>query len=33
VQNVWRRDAYSTSNGRCINPITLASTPCTGPDS
>jgi hypothetical protein len=31
VQNVWRRDAYSTSNGRCINPATLASTPCTGP--
>ncbi len=31
VQNVWRRDAYSTSNGRCINPATLASTACTGP--
>ncbi len=30
VQNVWRRTGFSTANGRCRNPVTLASTACTG---
>ena len=31
VQNVWRRDAYTTSNSRCIDVSTLTAIPCTGP--
>jgi hypothetical protein len=30
VQDVWRRTTFSTANGRCRNPATLASTACTG---
>jgi len=31
VQNVWRRDAYTSGNDRCINVATLARQNCTGP--
>ena len=30
VQSVWRRDAFTTGNDRCINPATLLDVPCTG---
>jgi len=32
LQNAWRRSAYTTANGRCIDPATLGSIPCTGGD-
>ena len=32
IQSAWRRDAYSTANGRCINPLTMASVACSGAD-
>jgi len=31
VQSVWRRDAFTTGNDRCIDPATLVDVPCTGP--
>jgi hypothetical protein len=31
LQNVWRRTAYSTTNGRCLDAATLGPTVCTGP--
>jgi len=33
IQNAWRRSAYTTSNGRCVDPSfsSLPSIPCTGP--
>lgn len=32
IQSAWRRDAYSTANGRCINPITMTPVACSGAD-
>lgn len=32
IQDAWRRDAYSTENGRCVSPVTLTSVPCSGAD-
>lgn len=32
LQNAWRRNAYSSSNGRCIDTVTLFSVPCSEPD-
>jgi len=32
IQGAWRRDAYSTANGRCISLVTLAGVPCSGAD-
>jgi hypothetical protein len=32
LQNAWRRNAYSTANGRCTDPTTMGSIPCSGVD-
>ena len=32
VQAGWRRSAFRTGNDRCIDPVTLNDTSCTGPD-
>ena len=32
IQSAWRRDAYSTANGRCINPLTTTAVACSGAD-
>ena len=32
IQSGWRRSSYSTALGRCIDPATLLSTPCSEPD-
>ena len=32
IQNAWRRDAYSSANGRCVNPVTMTPVACSGAD-
>src|SRR5690349_4295759 len=32
IESSWRRDVYTAANGQCVNPVTLGSIACSGPN-